>query len=507
MCQLQLLGFLITILQISFINGQRLPYIECPGIFRYLGHQNEYIGHLKLILDSAYVENEVRIEMSQPGRRRPATAGQLNFLEDEDSLYYNLRNNEPINYRIDFPTRGVVPKLTRVMLNGEIVCDAEELPPPSIRLSLSRTLRTTSPLAAVPQRTDPPLWSRDPPRNFSRDYDEQVPTQRTRPQPPPPPPPQRNIGVYEERQPPQRTPPPPRQQPQWRPESELQTSVRPPPLIPPAQSFPFQTIGQLNGICGREKTIQTPFIHGGNEVERGQLPWMTALFEQVGKEYNFLCGATLISARTVISAAHCFRFGSRNLPAERTTVSLGRNSLDLFGPGFTSGVSLLLLHEQYNPSIYTDADLALLQLTERANFDDFIKPICLWNENYLLDLPSGYKSYVAGWGEDEHRNRNTRLAKMTDTDIITQSECRGNLSAENARFITSHTICASNALASGPCSGDSGGGLMLQEQDIWMLRGVVSAGQRMTNRCNLTLPVIYTDVAKHMEWLLKSMWF
>jgi len=131
----------------------------------------------------------------------------------------------------------------------------------------------------------------------------------------------------------------------------------------------------------------------------------------------------------------------------------------------------------------------------------------LWNENYLLDLPSGYKSYVAGWGEDEHGNRNTRRAKMTDTDIITQTECRGNLSAENAHFITSHTICASNALASGPCSGDSGGGLMLQEQDVWLLRGVVSAGQRKTNRCNLTLPVIYTDVAKHMEWLLKSMWF
>jgi len=118
-------------------------------------------------------------------------------------------------------------------------------------------------------------------------------------------------------------------------------------------------------VCGREKTIQTPFIHGGNEVARGQLPWMTALFEQVGKDYNFLCGGTLISARTVISAAHCFRFGSRNLPAERTTVSLGRNSLDLFGPGYTSGVSLLLLHQQYNPSVYTDADLALLQLADR----------------------------------------------------------------------------------------------------------------------------------------------
>ncbi|XP_037730951.1 CLIP domain-containing serine protease B15 [Drosophila subpulchrella] len=500
MCQLQLLGFLITILQIGLLSAQRLPYVACPGLFRYLEYQNEYIGHLKLVLDNTNAENEVRIELSQPGDRAPPTPGMFNFLEDEDSLSYRLRNDEPINYRIDFPTSGVVPKLTKVSVNGEIVCQASEFRPPSIKLKLSRILRTSIPLAALPppQRSDPPQWSRNPPGNFTED----TPPQRSRPQPPP-----RNIGVYDEREPPQRsrpqqTPPPPqRQRPQ-------EVPVRPPvPLVPPVQSFPYQTIGQLNGVCGREKTIQTPFIHGGNEVERGQLPWMTALFEQVGKDYNFLCGATLISARTVISAAHCFRFGSRNLPAERTTVSLGRNSLDLFGPGYTSGVSLLLLHEQYNPSVYTDADLALLQLTDRPVFDDFIRPICLWNENYLLDLPSGYKSYVAGWGEDEHGNRNTRRAKMTDTDIITQTECRGNLSAENAHFITSHTICASNALASGPCSGDSGGGLMLQEQDIWLLRGVVSAGQRKTNWCNLTLPVIYTDVAKHMDWLLKSMWF
>jgi len=93
---------------------------------------------------------------------------------------------------------------------------------------------------------------------------------------------------------------------------------------------------------------------------------MAALFEHVGRDYNFLCGGTLISARTVISAAHCFRFGSRNLPGERTIVSLGRNSLDLFSSGATLGVARLLIHEQYNPNVYTDADLALLQLSNHV---------------------------------------------------------------------------------------------------------------------------------------------
>ncbi|XP_016972123.1 putative serine protease 42 [Drosophila rhopaloa] len=496
MCQLQVVrfGFLITILQICFISGQNLPYIACPHLFQYLEHNNEYIGHLQLVLDNESTDNVVRVELSHPGRRTPSSPGTLNFLENEESLKDRLSNNQPINYRIDFPTPGVVPKLTKVSINGDIVCQANPFGSPSSRLSLSRTLRMIVPLASLPtpERIQPPQWSQNPQRNWTGPSQEQEPPQILRPQQPPP-------------------RPRPQPVPQLPQEPRFETTARPPipPLIPPVQiteSVP-RTIGQLSGVCGREKTIQTPFIHNGIEVERGQLPWMAALFEHVGRDYNFLCGGTLISARTVISAAHCFRFGSRNLPGERTTVSLGRNSLDFFAPGQTSGVSLLLLHQDYNPNVYTDADLALLQLTETIHFSDYVKPICLWNENYLLDLPSGYKSYVAGWGEDEKGNRNTRLAKMTDTDIITNSECRGNLSEENARFITSHTICASNSKASGPCSGDSGGGLMLQEQDIWMLRGVVSAGQRMTRGCNLTLPVIYTDVAKHIEWLLRSMWF
>jgi len=73
MCQLQLLGFLITILQIGFISAQHLPYVACPGLFRYLEYQNEYIGHLKLVLDNTNAENEVRIELSQPGDRAPVS--------------------------------------------------------------------------------------------------------------------------------------------------------------------------------------------------------------------------------------------------------------------------------------------------------------------------------------------------------------------------------------------------------------------------------------------------
>ncbi|KAH8284024.1 hypothetical protein KR054_007648 [Drosophila jambulina] len=487
--------FLLTlILSLCYAFGQDLPPVACPDNFSYLEIDGRVRGQVSVFLD-AFKPNLVQVELSQPDvsaevRHFPlrfsvflslrfritfplqGDPGEIKLLGSEASIRHKLQNNEKISFLIKFPLPNVVPKLTKIVVNGEAICQALPYDPPSLQIFLSHTVSTIIPLSALPMPSATPVF--DNPRL--------LPAVIPRPQLPPAQPPRVQLL-------PQPTPPPTN-----------------PPSIRRVNDAP-QTLGQLNTVCGREKPIQTAFIHFGEEVQRGQFPWMVALLERIGNEYSFTCGGTLISARTVISAAHCFRFGSKSLSAARTVVSLGRNSLDIFSPGDLQGVSLLVLHEQYDVNTYTDADLALLQLTNQVQFTDYVKPICLWNDNYLLDLPSGHKSYVAGWGEDEHGNKNTRLAKMTSTDIITQTECRGNLTFENVRYVTSNTICASNAKASGPCSGDSGGGLMLEEQDIWMLRGVVSSGQKTSKGCDLTRPVIYTDVARHINWLLKTMWF
>ncbi|XP_020811239.1 proclotting enzyme-like [Drosophila serrata] len=480
------LCFLVALI-LSFCYGfaQDLPPVACPGNFKYLERNDRIVGQVSVVLDASKA-NLVQVELSQPDVTAEGDPGEIKLLGSDASVRHKLQNNEKINFLIKFPLPNVVPKLTRIIVNSETICQALPYDPPSLQIFLAHTVSTIIPLAAQPFPMPQAIPTFDGPRL--------LPAVTPRPQLPP------------LQMPPPQLPPPQLPPPQHLPQPTQSVTPTNPPPIRRINDAP-QTLGQLNTVCGREKPIQTAFIHFGDVVQRGQFPWMVALLERIGNEYSFTCGGTLISARTVISAAHCFRFGSKSLSAARTVVSLGRNSLDIFSPGDLQGVSLLVLHEHYDVNTITDADLALLQLTNQVQFTDFVKPICLWNENYLLDLPSGHKSYVAGWGEDEHGNKNTRLAKMTSTDIITQTECRGNLTFENVRYVTSNTICASNAKASGPCSGDSGGGLMLEEQDIWMLRGVVSSGQRTSKGCDLTKPVIYTDVARHIDWLLRTMWF
>lgn len=62
--------------------------------------------------------------------------------------------------------------------------------------------------------------------------------------------------------------------------------------------------------CGVRGDVEKSFIAHGTDANIEDFPWSLALFESVKDESgSFLlakCGATLISSRHAISAAHCF---------------------------------------------------------------------------------------------------------------------------------------------------------------------------------------------------------
>lgn len=136
------------------------------------------------------------------------------------------------------------------------------------------------------------------------------------------------------------------------------------------------------------------------------------------------------------------------------------------------------------------------------SFNNYIVPICLWNANFPLQLPSGYKTYVAGWGADELGNANTKLSKITDTNIVTEANCLRELPAG---LVQTNNLCAKR-VGAGPCASDGGGGLMLRENNLWLLRGVIAASRTNGTTCDLTRPAVYTDVAKYITWVQQNMW-
>lgn len=111
---------------------------------------------------------------------------------------------------------------------------------------------------------------------------------------------------------------------------------------------------------------------------------------------------------------------------------------------------------------------------------------------------------VAGWGQNEQNRQFTPVPKKVDTKIVSDSECLRS-SSTYQMLTSSRTFCAGNRDNTGPCKGDSGSGLMINNNGRWFLRGIVSAGQTKGIGCNLQEFVVFCDVSKHLPWLQSNL--
>ncbi|KAH8232323.1 hypothetical protein KR032_004187 [Drosophila birchii] len=510
---------LLAFFLVSPTLGQ-VPLNECFPQFQYHGYRGQYIGQVSVRLDPRLVNHELHLEFSQQGLHDfTAFVGTISVAEDEAKD--NIQTNQPVAYRVDFPLPASPPKITSIQVNGVELCSAEDFPKPRTGITLVHTLTLLgngvqdlipNPIRS-PNRT-PTRPTAQPPLIFTSDWETSFPT-RT-PTRNPNRSPNRNpevsnvfqtndtfLGPERELQPISGSRARPNQAAS---ESWLTTS---PPQVNNRETLVTQLAPPSSGSiqCGRERATTTPLVFQGTRLQRGQIPWLVGMFER--RESNgpiFFCGGSLIGISTVLTAAHCFRIpGFRDLPASRTAVSLGRNSLDLLSDGEFRSVSQLLIHDKYQYEQYTEADLALVRMETPVPLNDYIVPICLWSSANRLDLPQGEKTYVAGWGPDESGTGNSDIAKLADMNIVSEANCHRQLPP--GPLFQPSTLCAQKA-GTGPCSTDGGGPLMLREGGVFVLRGVIAGGahDKERNTCDLSRPSVFTDVAKHIDWVRRNMW-
>lgn len=125
-------------------------------------------------------------------------------------------------------------------------------------------------------------------------------------------------------------------------------------------------------------------------------------------------------------------------------------------PHVDVGVESVDTHERYLPqSRNQHNDIALIRMSQRVNFNDFIKPICLESEPQEGVL--GQSVVVAGFGKTESALSSNIKLKVS-LDIVHNEKCNQVFRYEGRR-LNETQLCAGGKKNVDSCRGDSGGEL------------------------------------------------
>ncbi|XP_004764376.1 transmembrane protease serine 11B-like [Mustela nigripes] len=242
-----------------------------------------------------------------------------------------------------------------------------------------------------------------------------------------------------------------------------------------------------NNCCGRPSNSIIPgnrIVNGENALV-GAWPWQASM-QWKGQHY---CGASLISSRWLLSAAHCF---AKKNNSDDWTVNFGTV---VNKPYMTQKVQNIIFHENYSsPGVYND--IALVQLAEEISFTKYVRRICL--PEAKMKLSENASVVVTGWGTLYMNGPLPVKLQQASLKIIDNEVC--NAPHALSGTVTDKMLCA--GFMSGKadaCQNDSGGPLAYpNSRNIWHLVGIVSWGDGCAEK---NKPGVYTRVTAYRDWI------
>lgn len=192
--------------------------------------------------------------------------------------------------------------------------------------------------------------------------------------------------------------------------------------------------------CGKRKLSSES--REGSRTKDGDWPWHSEIwFLQEGLR-SYVCGGTLISANSVLTAAHCLYDLGRPIPLQQVGVSLGKRNLDLAASMTQeSFAQRLIIHEGYDQNTFIN-DIAIVRLVTNLTFTPYVQPICQWDASHSsLNEVVGRNGVVVGWGMNERDELPGEL-DLAYMPVISSADCLQSDSDFFGSFITNGTYCA-----------------------------------------------------------------
>ncbi|XP_019552230.3 uncharacterized protein LOC109422049 [Aedes albopictus] len=282
-------------------------------------------------------------------------------------------------------------------------------------------------------------------------------------------------------------------------------------LLTSASTAETRDVNTSAATCGLPSADhRRPLIVKGEPASSvGEWPWHASIWHRITHgTYVYVCGGTLLSELYVLTAGHCVSKEGNALNERLITVQVGSVRQNLLLNGFpvqNLGVAENILHEEFALRSF-QADVAMLVLETKVAFNEFVRPACLPDAGGTSDGKElyGRQAVAVGFGKTEQAETSYVLRKIR-LPIVDYVTCLESNRKVFGSTLSAGVLCAGHRNGSTICNGDSGGGLLTEDDGgRWVLRGVISfSAQRGWNdtSCSLTDYSAFVNVAYYGRWI------
>lgn len=229
-----------------------------------------------------------------------------------------------------------------------------------------------------------------------------------------------------------------------------------------------------------EETLISPTIVGGNYVELETYPWVAELLND---DNEHICAGTLIAPQWILTAAHCGN-GFEGLVDLPTKVIINSVNYTQLTPGSEEiEIEAIYVHEDFNISTPFN-DIALIKLANPSS----ITPVNYDGQfNDFSNISNNDLTTVLGWGSTNEEGDISYILKEAQPKVLYNDE------------MIIYAGYQEGETPAGAGAGDSGGPMIIQEDDNWKQIGVISGGSEIIT--TVESPGRYTKIFYFKDWI------